>query len=335
MPRPSLRIATGLLCLLMTLFATLASAREVVEVLTDVWPPYINAESHGRGSAARVLEILGTEADLDVEWRYTPYSLAYELVRREKALFAFPYFRTQRRANEVLFSKPVFSARSGVYFNRRFLTAKRAAEAFDALRIGRVEGYSYGEKVDRLIKDPIVFPSEMAALQALFGNNIDLLPMTEGVMKATLARHFPNREQLILPVPGIADTSTLHIIAAKSRRGQSMINRLDAALNRVRTLGISTGLPQADEQRLDLARLIPAEGYPVILGQLSADPDTRFFALPQGTRVLVLEWSPRILQPSESDRLYETMINLSHVVVLSGPHVGRELFVRNMHIELL
>lgn len=86
MPRPSLRIATGLLCLLMTLFATLASAREVVEVLTDVWPPYINAESHGRGSAARVLEILGTEADLDVEWRYTPYSLAYEMTSRPRGV---------------------------------------------------------------------------------------------------------------------------------------------------------------------------------------------------------------------------------------------------------
>lgn len=53
-----------------------------------------------------------------------------------------------------------------------------------------------------------------------------------------------------------------------------------------------------------------------------------------GSAARVLDWSPKILQASNTDRRYKTMIDASRVVVLNGPHVGKELMVRNMPIEL-
>ncbi len=318
--------------------AGVSHASDRLEVLTDAWPPYINAEGEPLGSAAHVLDLIGTEADAEVAWRYKPYGLAYQLVKRNKALLAYPYFRNQQRSGEVLFSEPVFSVRSRIYYNRRFIDGERVKRNFEQLRMGRVAGYSYGEQLDKLIKDPMIFPNELAALEALFTNDIDLLPMTEGVMYTTLQRHFPNREQLVLPIDGIEDESSLHVIAARTADGEAAIAKLNQALARLDDLGIAA-TPQSidpNKKRLDLAKLIPAEGYPVILGRLSDDESNQqYFALPQGTRVIVLEWSDKIQRASDSDRLYKIMIDMSKVVILNGPHVGKVLFVRNMHIELL
>ncbi len=88
-------------------------------------------------------------------------------------------------------------------------------------------------------------------------------------------------------------------------------------------------------RRVDLAQLVSAEGNPVILGRASGDSGDEFYALPLGTRVIVLEWSEKIARPSTNDRPYRIMMDESRVVVVSGPHVGRELYIRNMHLSLL
>ena len=84
----------------------------------------------------------------------------------------------------------------------------------------------------------------------------------------------------------------------------------------------------------DIARLITAEGYPAIVGQTSIAEKIDYYTLPQGTRVLVLNWSDKILSPSSTDRIYKSMTDLSYVVILNGPHVGKELYVKNMHLEI-
>lgn len=331
-------LAVALLALCTPLVDAKDETRQPLTIITNTWAPYINNEQAPKGTAASIVDLVATELDADIDWRYVPYDLSYQMVKRNRAHLAFPFFKTQARADEVIFSDPVFSATSHLYYNLQFLTREQSRAELSSLRIGRVSGYSYGQKIDRLLNGALVFGNEKSALQALFNRQIDLLPMTDGVMAHTLHSEFPERIQLIRQREDIHDQSSLHVIAPKTPAGKQSITAFNRALGELRALNIDSinVVPVQLPVPLDLAQLITAEGYPAILGQTNnLASSSQYFTLPQGTRVIVIEWSDRIVEPSSTDRFYKNMMDLSRVVVLNGPHVGKELFIRNMHIELL
>ncbi|MGB1261559.1 MAG: substrate-binding periplasmic protein [Cognaticolwellia sp.] len=324
------------ICLI--IFSPLSYAQQAVKILTNSWPPYINSPAQAKGSAAKLVDMLFELENIKPQWQYTPYQLAYFQVKSGQRVASFPYFKTRQRAQEVLYSAAVFSVTTKLYYNREFLTPDAANAAYqNKLKVGRVAGYSYGETIDKDVQKADIFASEIQALTALFNHKIDVLPMTEGVMNYHLEHNFPFRKQLILPLSDIEDTSNLHVIAAKNAQGAALIEKVNHALSRINAQGMSglltTNTVQAAE--VDIAKLITTEGYPLITGQSAKTGDNiDYYTLPQGSKVLIVQWSEKILQPSTTDRIYKNMMDLSKVVLLNGPHVGKELYVRNMHIEL-
>lgn len=315
-----------------------AQTKAAITMTTNVWAPYINSEGETLGSAARMIDMIGITLGKDIQWQYAPYDFAQAMVANNKLEASFPYFYTRQRAEKVLFSEPLFYATSRVYFNRQYLTQAQATEELSVLKMGRVSGYSYGEELDKIVGEATVYASEQQALLALFNNEIELLPMTEGVMNATLSEYFPERLQLIQAIPEISDRSPLYVIAPKTQQGQKMIADINAAIAMLDQLDVlgSQQVGESIAQQVDMAQLIAGEGYPVILGQFKDDSgETKYLTLPQGTRVVVIEWSDKIMQPSDNDRLYKNMMDLSRVVIVNGPHIGKELLIRNLHINLL
>jgi len=315
-----------------------AQAQQKITLLTDTWPPYINAEQQATGTAARLVEILFDFENIDTQWHYSPYQLSYYQVKQNNRLASFPYFKTAKRAQEVLYSQAVFTVTSKLYYNREFMSDESATLAYkNKAKVGRVAGYSYGESIDKDIQNAMTFADEKQALTALFNHDIDVLPMTESVMNYHLEQNFPLRKQLILALENIQDTSSLHVIAAKNEQGRAVINKINHALTTLHEQGM-TSLQTTNNtvtSKIDIAKLITTEGYPLITGQSAKSGESiDYYTLPQGSKVLIIEWSKKILQPSKNDRIYKNMMDLSKVVLLNGPHVGKELYVRNMHIEL-
>lgn len=316
-----------------------AYAQQKITLLTDVWPPYINEQGESKGSAAKLIDILFDYENVDTQWHYLPYEISYSQIKNENRLVSFPYFKTKEREGLVLYSDPVFSVTNKIYYNRQFLTAKTAEQAYkNSQRIGKVAGYSYGELIDKKVSQGVVFATEELALTALFNHDIDVLPMTEGVMNYHLRTNFQYRQQLILPINNITETSSLHVIAARTPQGQTVIDKVNNALKSLNSQGMSSlqTTTVATASPIDIAKLITTEGYPLIIGQSAVSGNNiEYYTLPQGTKASITKWSNKIIQSSKTDRIYKNMMDLSKMVLLSGPHVGKELFVRNMHIELL
>ncbi|MBQ0797045.1 ABC transporter substrate-binding protein [Zhongshania sp.] len=333
-------IKNNFLFLFLAVFVSFsARAQDGVVILTDTWEPYINSPGAEQGTAAKLIDILLYYVGVESSWKYFPYEFSFYEVKNGRGLLSYPYFKTQQREGLVLFSEPIFSVTSKVYYNRAFTSAEVALSAYSSKRrIGRVAGYSYGQSIDEEVVSAVVFATEIQALTALFNHDIDVLPMTEGVMNHYLSNNFPLRKQLILAIDDIADTSSLHAIAAKNIQGKAIIKKINHAFKILSAEGIDSiqTTAAAIPDPVDIARLITSEGYPLIIGQSAADGDSiDYYTLPQGSKALVIDWSSKITEPSSTDRIYKNMMDLSKVVLLNGPHVGRELFVRNMHIELL
>lgn len=315
-----------------------AHAQQKLTLLTDSWPPYINAEKQDKGTAARLVEIILDFENTTTQWHYLPYELSYYHIKQKQRLASFPYFKTAKRSQEVLFSQPVFSVTSKLYYNREFMTDQSATMAYNnKAKVGRVAGYSYGETIDNEVQNALAFASEKQALTALFNHEIDVLPMTESVMNYHLNHNFPFRKQLILAISNVQDTSSLHVIAAKNDQGAAVITQVNHALAILKEQGMTSlqTTNNSETSDVDIAKLITTEGYPLITGQSAkTGSNIDYYTLPQGSKVLIVEWSRKIIEPSKTDRIYKNMMDLSKVVLLNGPHVGKELYVRNMHIEL-
>ncbi|GAC16027.1 substrate-binding periplasmic protein [Aliiglaciecola lipolytica] len=307
-----------------------------VRVLTNVWAPYINPEQEPLGRAAKVLETIAAYAQKDIKWRYIPYRDAALLLEKQKAELSYPYFYTEERAEKFHLSKPIFYLTSRLYFNRHFVSSEQADNQYSSLKIAKVAGYSYGEKIDKIVENAKQYETEEDALIALLNNEVQILPMTEGVMNNLLDTRYADQKQLIMPVKNVNDESSLHIMASKNDVGEQLIADFDKAIS-MRQNGEDIKLQplQNLKQKVDLATLVTSEGFPAILGESENQlGNIDYFTIPIGTKVIVLEWSQKILTPSSSDRIYKNMMDTSKVVVLNGPHVGKELRVKNMHIQL-
>lgn len=319
------------LALLLTLLSFPLLAK-TISISTAPWQPYINKEN--TGSANELLTQLFSQDDMEIDWLTQNYDLAFEQVSKSKKLASFPYFKTAQRVESVLYSNAVFTVNSYLYFNGQYnqnINAKQISE----YRIARVAGYSYGEQIDRLLNNAVVFQNEISALNALLNNEVDVLPMTESVMNYLLNTQFEHQKLLIKKVDKVQANASLHLIAAKNAKGRELIETVNKQLDAVDKLESFKLAVEPLKIAPDIAKLITSEGYPAILAQTSLTPDTEYFTLAQGTRVLILQWSDKLVTPSKTDRIYKNMMDVSKVVILNGPLVGKEVFVRNMHLELI
>ena len=342
-----------LACLCMLLLPQIAVAQgNPLPVCTDYWPPYVNAEGEAPGQLSRIVNVVLDDMGRQPDWTYFDFAYCrYRIDQKDRAMLSFPWFRTAERVADTYLSEPLFEATTRIYYNRQFNTFDGPVQDYSGYRFGRVASYAYGESIDRLVEDAIVFPTEREAIDALLKRQIDLLPMTEGVATATLEKDFPDRLQLILPLNGQTDTATLHVMAPRTPAGKSLIEAFNKSLKTLTDKGVVRLSPavepagEADGGNAaaacgaagsgDIARIVASEGFPVVLGRQDHDGRSSYLALPQGTKVIVLCWSPRIATASDSDRLYKTMVDESRVVALDGPHVGQEVFVKNMHLAIL
>lgn len=328
-----------LVCFLLLIVPASVFASNPREILTDYWPPYINQQNAPPGKAAMIIKITLKEMGLKPHWEYFPYDFSFTRIASDEDLLAFPFFKTEKRQQEVLFSIPLLKVNNYFYFNRQFRKFSTKPKTLQGLKIGRVAGYSYGEHFDAILKNSRSYATEVRALQALFNNQIDLLPMTQAVAKSLLKIHFPDRRKLILPLPGYKDKSALHLIASKTIEGEKFLTSFNATFSRLKKEGIFNALlapPQGHEVTYDFATLVPCEGFPVITGQDSVTSSSpHYYALPVGTKVIVLQWSDTFKNPSRTDRLSRAITDLSLTLILNGPHAGKELYVKNMHIKIL
>lgn len=311
-----------------------AAQSQTLLITTGEWQPYINKEHQPNGSAAALLTKVLSQNNTQISWLYQDYELAYAQIANQEKLLSFPYFKTQARQEKVLFSAPVFYATSYLYYNRQYNQQTMLTQLAN-YRLGRVAGYSYGESMDELLSNAQEFSSEKQALLALLSHKIDFLPMTESVMNNMLNNEFSAQKLLIQSLTDVKDTASLHVIAAKNTQGQAIIKQVNNLLAKVTMLTSFKLEPELLKTTPDIAKLVTSEGHPAILGQSGTPDQPHYFTLPQGTKVLVIEWSNKMLISSKTDSIYRNMMDLSKVLVLNGPLVGKELLVKNMHLELL
>lgn len=321
----------------------LTSAQAQVPIYVDTYRPYILAPGEGRGSLMRMVEMVLREAAIDHQFVYQDYAFGFRQVQTQTLAASAPWRRSKDWAPLFHYSKPLVVIETGYYYNKRFHRDGMTPSDLGRLKLGKLESYGY----EGAVRAPLdkaeaagrlsVYGNETEALNALLAGDIDAIPLQKVVAEATIATGFSQLAQLLVPVDGLKTAIPFHLIASKTPEGARFIADFDRAFDALGADGVlsaqyaNRGI--AKSIAYDFVTLVVAEGFPTIIGKAPDQPDQQY-AVPEGTRALVLSWSDRLRSPIPSDNLFRTMVDETALLILNGPHVGRELLVKNMHISM-
>lgn len=320
-----------------------AAQDQNVKIYTDTYRPYVNPVGEVDGSAMRLVRLVIRNMDLNPDFEHIDYGYGFYATRKSQGDLSFPWLKTAEREEQVLYTVPIYSAQIRLFYNIRFFPESPTLKSLDEKTIGRVINYSYGEQIDDLLDTAETgsraktYATDNEAIQALLNGDIDILPQLSSVLTATLNASFQNQNRLIRPMTGVTTLFPNHVIAPKTRQGEALVkafNESYAELIKAEVIvpdKLETVL--GDTTPSDIGEIVTSEGFPVVIGVSRTEPDNSY-AIPSGTRVLILDWSDRILAPSNADQLYKTMVDETLVLVLNGPHIGKELRIKNMHIVI-
>lgn len=336
----------GAVSLIISVLMTLgvAGAQEDVRVYTDTFRPFILPEAAAEGPGTRLVDMILRNAGYKADFDYTEFAFGLHAVGNGEEAVSFPWRYSDGRAERVVFSEPLMTLVNAFHYKLPSSVGGPQAPDPASARIGRVTSYAFAGEIAGVLSDAegedrvTGYPSEQAALGALLAGEIDLLPLPRRVVRATLRSDYPYEVELIATLDdGPEESYALHAVAPRNAWGRELMQRFDRSLAELRSAEVigesylDSSLEEATPR--DTAVLRSAEGFPVIIGTLK-DDEARQYAIPEGTRVLVREWSGRILEPSGNEQLYRTMTASSLVLVLNGPHLGKELYVKNMHLVI-
>jgi len=306
-------------------------------VYTSDWKPYVNTQSHENGVVSRVIQLVFWEMGLAAQRQTLDYYFSYKMVKEQKVLLSYPYFKTSTRMQEVLFSEPLMTVENGLFFNTRWNRFSAQKIDFKQFTLGKVAGYSYGAEIEPLLGNATTYNSELQAFTALAAGEIDLLPVSVRAAKELLHEHFPHRLHEFKLHQSYRGQDAVHLIASPNAEGEQFLQRFDQALKNLKAKGMIDQVLTSNVkvQGSGYVRLVPAEGFPLITGyQIDNAGVKQHYVVPQGSRATVLAWHDVVLKAHPNEKVFDGMMEYSQVKVVDGPHAGRSLFVRNMHLEV-
>lgn len=327
-----------------TIASSPSQGSEPLVIYAGEWPPYVSRE-YDTDLEELVSNLLQLDHD-QVKWDYTGFYFALEHLRSERYGVAFPYFNTAERNTEFLLSAPVLTVNNVLIYNERHRDLASAPSDMDdkfwqSIRLGGVVGYSY---INLFGSRPLPlqsFATEAQAVEALLAGTIDALPIERNVWRSIALQHFPNRFFQLREVPEIEWDETLHVLAPDTPSGQRIIDTFN------RRLAAYHEHNQDVTFQYDLLRIVELHDKgvvwltsngvrPVVYADYINDSEeAERLVLPNYTKGLVLEWAPDYFsQASAQQSALNVMQSRSLLLLLNGPHVGKRVWVENIHIQL-
>lgn len=343
-PNPRRAVAWAIVALPLLAAPALAQAPETVTVVTGEWPPYVEESAPGGGILTELLSAAFAGMGRGADYRFVLYEQALELARGDAAAGTFPWFRTPAREESWVYGEEALLEVEYVFFVRRraLSAAGLDTDAVDsvadlgALRFGGVGGYVYPPEVERRIRPHRRYPTEVAAFEALFEGEIDVLQSDFRVGMHLVTGPLADRRGQVVVLAGgeLTHRQPLYFIADRDRPGaEAFVAELDQELRRLELAGfLDQLLDRAGRDSRWVVRLEGNDSFPLVVGHRERDDDEAIL-IPNGTRAVVFEWAERFQLPGPV-RVHRDMFVKSRVRLLDGPMRGETVWVQSLYIQL-
>jgi polar amino acid transport system substrate-binding protein len=217
-------------------------AIEKLPVSTGEWKPYTSAEIKGYGFFSEIVTAAFREAGLEITYGFYPWKRCEVYVKTGKSFAAFPYSITDERKSFAYFSDPVSETTTVFFYNNKKHVEPIEFDKLNELKpysIVGVLGYFYTDTFKRERLNVKYVPTETKALELIFQQRYDLLPLSDFVGWSLIKRIYPSGFHTFSTCKKALSKDTLHLMVSRRYpNSRALIDRFNAALARIKRKGI-------------------------------------------------------------------------------------------------
>lgn len=226
--------------LLAAMCLSLGASAQSIKLATGEWAPYTSS-SDSKGKVAEVIvKEAFAEVGITATFEHFPWVRAYKAVLDGSHDATFPWYATDKRKQEALYSETAIIDDTEVFF-------KRKGSAFDwntitdlkRFRIGGIIGYSH---IDRFKDAGVKFSgvkNEKLNFQKLLSDRIDSFPASKLVGYYMLKKEFsPAEAEKVTHIQQPLSESGMYVLFSKKRPGhQQLAEKFEQGLKKLKVSG--------------------------------------------------------------------------------------------------
>ena len=221
-------------------------ADQVVTFVGDPWPPYVEGvlgEDAKSGVAVEIVnEIFSRIGNASARFPLIPWNRALLEVEEGSQDGIGMLLKTPEREQYMVYSEPML-----VGLNLVWSASEQGERTFEwdviddfhGLRVGVIDGYSYGEEVDREIEEGRIAVIKLQTVEQMFtmlaNDRIDLAMATDAV-GMVLAKKYP--EAGIKPAKRPTDSDTYYMAISKKSPAVTLIPEINRIIKQLQSMGI-------------------------------------------------------------------------------------------------
>lgn len=204
------------------------------------WGPYVGEQLPDQGIASAIAREAFAAAGREVTIRFLPWNRAYREARDGLHLAAFPFAHNDERANDFLFTEPLFTSSIRLFAARSHIERDSTLESMDAPSICLPLGYNT-RIAERLFSQTHIMlkrPRAMVnCLKMLRFGRVDLVLVSERVGNFIINQHDDLERKDFFLLSRTFETP-VHIMVPRTLPGaESLVEKLDDELTRMKSSG--------------------------------------------------------------------------------------------------
>lgn len=305
-----------------------------LKLTTNDWFPYTSSSK--KGFINEIITEVFKINNIKYNIKYQNFKEGYIGTLNHNYDATFPYFKTNKRQKEVIYSNPIYKVDNVLFFNKNnvFPLEKNIYNH----TIGLVKGYAYKNINKKKFHKIIYIDNELEAFELLNKGEIDLLPANKLVGIHIIKNYFNDFYTNIdfIKDKKFISSDFLYIIFNKTNI--KALNDFNKGLEKIKSNGKYKEIILKNNNIINtnLSNVINlvnnTESFPMVIATEKIN-DKEKYIIPRGTKAVVLEWSKHFKQKGNL-KIYNEMFKKTKVKIVNGPLKGKILYVENMYIEI-
>ena len=236
-------------------------AQQTVELVGDPWPPYVKGELGefaDSGIAIAIINRIFAQIDgVEVRFPLIPWKRAMLEVERGHSDGIPMLLKTAEREDFMVFTEPLLTGYNLVWS----IDSANGAFEWDSIEnlygknVGVVEGYSYGQEMDRGMADGLVNSVKAPTVERLFAmlaaGRVDLI-MANDAVGYEIARGYENVK--IRPARRPTNSETFYIGLSKKSPVVGLLPQINQAISNLQRDGVIARIVRGEPDSLSVGK---------------------------------------------------------------------------------
>ncbi len=181
--------------LLFTIFFLLSpeiSPASSLKLITGNWEPYSSSDPEKPGITTEIVRAAFDAVGIETTLTFYPWARCEKMIQRGMDVVAFPYVQTAERDKFALFSKPILTERTYLYYSKRHMKDFDFTDykSLRKYRIGTLNGFVHQEFFKKNNVPATAVKDNTSALRMLLMNRLQLFPINSLVAEKELKKNF-------------------------------------------------------------------------------------------------------------------------------------------------